>query len=147
MQPSSMEHFTPIASTLGGVLIGVAAALLLALNGRIAGVSGIVAGTLRPKTGELAWRVLFVVGLVLGGALMAWWRPTAVQGTPRGLLASAVAGLLVGFGAQLSGGCTSGHGVCGISRFSKRSLVATMTFMATGALTVFVTLHVLGGAR
>jgi uncharacterized membrane protein YedE/YeeE len=142
-----MEHFTPIASLVGGALMGAGASLLLALNGRVAGVSGIVAGTLRPKAGEFLWRLLFVLGLVGGGVLMAWLRPGSIQASPRGPAMVAVAGLLVGFGSQLGGGCTSGHGICGLCRFSKRSLVATMTFMATGALTVFAVLHLAGGAR
>jgi uncharacterized protein len=143
----TMNHFTPLASTLGGAIIGLAASLLLVLNGRQAGVSGIVAGTLRPKAGEFLWRALFVLGLLAGGALMGWLQPGSFQAAPRGLAVVAVAGALVGFGSQLGGGCTSGHGICGICRLSKRSLVATATFMAAGALTVFVTTHMSGAVR
>jgi uncharacterized membrane protein YedE/YeeE len=127
--------------------MGISASLLFVLSGRVAGISGIVSGTVRANRGDRAWRALFVAGLVVGGALMAWLRPEAVQGTPRGLIATVVAGVLVGFGSQLGGGCTSGHGICGMGRLSKRSIAATMTFMATAALTVFVVQHVVGGAR
>jgi uncharacterized membrane protein YedE/YeeE len=142
-----MNNFTPISSTLGGALIGAAAALLLAFNGRMAGVSGIVAGTLRPKPGEFLWRLLFVLGLVGGGALMTWLWPGSIQATPRGLGATGLAGLMVGFGTQLGGGCTSGHGICGICRLSKRSFVATLTFVLTGAATVLASTHFGGGVR
>jgi uncharacterized membrane protein YedE/YeeE len=142
-----MEHFTPFASLFGGVLMGVSSSLLFVLSGRIAGISGIVSGTVRATQGDRAWRALFVAGLVLGGAVMAWLRPGTMQGTPRGLIATVVAGVLVGFGSQLGGGCTSGHGICGMGRMSKRSFFATMTFMGTAAITVFVAQHMLGGAR
>jgi uncharacterized membrane protein YedE/YeeE len=125
----------------------LAAALLLALNGRMAGISGIVAGTLLPRAGEFLWRLLFVAGLVAGGALMGWLRPGSIEATSRGPMVAVVAGLLVGFGTQLGGGCTSGHGICGMSRFSKRSIVATCTFMLSGAATVFVALHAAGAFR
>ena len=142
-----MEHFTPISSLVGGALMGLSASLLLVLSGRLTGVSGIVSGSVRGNRGDRAWRALFVAGLVLGGLLMTWLRPGSVQSTPRGLLVTAIADVLVGFGAQLGGGCTSGHGICGMGRLSKRSIVATMTFMATGAATVFVMAHMLGGSR
>ncbi len=142
-----MNHFTPIASTLGGILVGIAAAALLVLNGRIAGVSGIVAGALRPKPDEFTWRMLFVLGLVAGGALMTWLLPGSIQPTPRGWMISAAAGVLVGVGSQLGSGCTSAHGTCGIGRFARRSIVATVTFMATGAVTVLLTSHLVGGGR
>jgi uncharacterized membrane protein YedE/YeeE len=139
-----MANFTPVASAIGGALIGVAATMMLTLNGRIAGISGILGGTLRPKPGDVAWRVLFLVGLIAGGAVFAWLVPDAIGGAPRvPIVLFIVAGLLVGAGTQLGNGCTSGHGVCGISRLSKRCIVATMTFMATGAATVFVVRHVL----
>jgi uncharacterized membrane protein YedE/YeeE len=127
----------------GGALIGLSAALLLVLNGRVAGVSGALAGLLDPRSNDREWRLLFVLGLLDGGVaargLVA--APFSVAGTsvPRAL----AAGLLVGVGARLANGCTSGHGVCGVSRLSARSLAATATFIATGALTVFLT----GGAR
>ena len=142
-----MSHFTPLASTLGGVLVGLAASLLLVLNGRVAGVSGILAGVLRPKQGELGWRLLFVLGLLSGGAVLAILRPALLQPTPRGLATTAIAGALVGIGSRLAGGCTSGHGICGVGRLSKRSLVATLVFIATGAATVFATVHLAGAPR
>ena len=131
-------------SLAGGLLIGTSAVALLALDGRIAGVSGILGGIVAPKRGDLAWRVWFIAGLLTGGlcvrALFA--EPfRGVQSTPAAEMA--FAGLLVGFGASLGGGCTSGHGVCGIGRRSPRSIAATMTFMAAGALTVFVVRHVM----
>lgn len=140
-----MTAFLP--SLLGGILIGLSASLLLLFNGRVAGISGITGGLLTPKSGELGWRMAFTGGLVLGGALLVAFLPRTM-GAP--VVSSAgvtiLAGLLVGFGSRLGSGCTSGHGVCGISRVAKRSLVATMTFMFTGAVTVFVMRHVLGGA-
>lgn len=140
-----MESFTPVASTLGGILIGVSAAALLLGIGRIAGVSGIFCGLLLPKAGDVAWRAAFVLGLLAGGLLMHALVPQ-LFGAPgeRSLLGVAAAGLLVGFGTRMSNGCTSGHGVCGVSRGSPRSIVATLMFMATGAITVFVMRHLLG---
>jgi uncharacterized membrane protein YedE/YeeE len=140
--------FTPIRSLAGGALIGVAAAILLWTQGRIAGISGIVGGTLRPGRGDLAWRWWFLLGLVGGGVIASLMErpafPTTMPAPPWLLIAS---GLLVGFGTQLGQGCTSGHGVCGIGRRSTRSLVATLTFMATGAASVFVFRHLLGGGQ
>jgi uncharacterized membrane protein YedE/YeeE len=137
--------FTPVASLLGGALIGLSASALLVFTGRVAGVSGIVAGLLSPRPGSHGWRVALLSGLLLGGALVAWLVPGSVvarQGTaPVPLLAAA--GLLVGFGTQLGAGCTSGHGVCGVSRFSTRSLVAVATFMATGVMGAYFVRHVL----
>jgi uncharacterized membrane protein YedE/YeeE len=141
-----MENFTPIASSIGGALIGLSAALLMLFNGRIAGISGIFGGLLRPATGEFGWRLAFVLGLVGGGVGLAAALPGyfAVD-IARSPLAVIAAGLLVGFGTRLGSGCTSGHGVCGISRFSLRSLVATLTFMATGAVTVAIVSRLFGG--
>lgn len=139
-----METFTPVSGFLGGALIGLAAVLLLFANGRIAGVSGIVGGLLTHTRGDVAWRVAFVLGLWLGG--LVYW---AVRGEPFAVELTAswpvmlAAGLLVGFGTRMGGGCTSGHGVCGIARLSKRSIVATLVFMGAGIATVFVTRHVL----
>ncbi len=136
---------TPVASLVGGALIGLSASALLVLTGRVAGISGIVGGLLVPRRGEVGWRVAFVGGLLLGGLLVARLVPGSVaprQGpSPLWLLASA--GLLVGFGTQMAGGCTSGHGVCGLSRFSTRSLVAVATFMVTGGLAAYFVRHVL----
>lgn len=141
-----MYHFTPFASLLGGALMGLAASMLLLFSGRVAGISGVAGGLFRPSAGDLSWRVLFIAGLVAGGAVLLLVNPEAFHvGIHRSFAALAVAGLLVGFGARLGSGCTSGHGVCGLSRLSRRSLVATLTFMATGALSVFVVVHLLGG--
>lgn len=131
---------------LGGVLIGLAASLLLLVNGRVAGVSGIAGGLLPPAPGEAGWRVAFLGGLVLGGVLLGMVFPQVLGGpvTSKAWVA-ALAGVLVGVGARLGKGCTSGHGVCGLSRGALHSLVATMTFMVTGAATVFVVRHVIGG--
>ena len=142
-----MENFTPIASTIGGLLIGLSAAVMLLANGRIAGISGIYRGVIQPKKGDFLWRATFVGGLVAGGVLMLAFVPDMFAITiERSLVAVAAAGLLVGFGTRLGNGCTSGHGVCGMSRLSARSIVATVSFMAAGALTVFVVNHLLGGA-
>jgi uncharacterized membrane protein YedE/YeeE len=141
-----MSNFTPISSTIGGALIGLSATIMLTLNGRIAGCSGILGGTLLPKKGDVAWRALFLAGLILGGGLFALFRPATFGESPRPMAVVLVAGLLVGVGVRLSNGCTSGHGMCGLSRFSRRSAVATMTFMALAAATTFVYEHVLRGA-
>lgn len=141
------EAFTPLASTAGGMLIGAASALLLLGKGRVAGISGIVGGLFRPTSDDVAWRVTFVAGLLTSGLLLAQVDGalfvSSVQRSPTTL---AVAGLLVGFGTRMGQGCTSGHGVCGISRFSARSLAATLTFMAAGFVTVFITRHILEAA-
>jgi uncharacterized membrane protein YedE/YeeE len=138
-------EFTPIASLVGGLLIGIAAVLMMVGSGRIAGVSGIIAELLRSPESENAWRATFIAGL-LGGAVIAVVTGVLDPGTVRfpatGLLA-AIAGLLVGAGTSVSGGCTSGHGICGVARLSPRSLVATCTFMAVAFVVVFFTRHVL----
>lgn len=143
-----MESFTPIASTVGGVLIGAAATLMLLLHGRVAGITGILAGVLdKRKPGDVNWRTLFFAGLITGGLVMAFAMPQGFDiDIVRSPWAVIAAGLLVGFGTRLGSGCTSGHGVCGISRFAPRSLIATGTFILTGAITVFVVNHLLGGA-
>lgn len=142
-----MTEFTPIASLVGGLLIGLSAALLLVANGRIAGISGIAGGLLTgPSRGDVLWRLVFLVGLFGGGAAMAMLNVSLFRvQIDRSTLALVAAGLLVGFGTRLGNGCTSGHGVCGVGRMSRRSLVATFTFMATGMATVFVVNHLLGG--
>jgi uncharacterized protein len=120
----------------GGLLVGLAAALLLWGTGRIAGVSGIAGGLLPVRRGDWGWRAQFIGGLVAGGLLLRWWHPQAL-GVPSGsVLVLALAGLLVGFGTRVGGGCTSGHGICGIGRLSPRSVVAVLVFVATGMLTV-----------
>jgi uncharacterized membrane protein YedE/YeeE len=137
-------HFTPPASFGGGLLIGLGAALLLLANGRIAGVSGIVGGLLRPARGDVGWRLAFVLGLLaapLGWLALQAMPPAQIDHMPALLAAG---GLLVGLGTRFGSGCTSGHGVCGIARLSPRSLVATLCFMAAGFATVFVTRHIMG---
>jgi uncharacterized membrane protein YedE/YeeE len=143
-----MESFTPIASAIGGVLIGIAAAGLLMFHGRIAGISGIAGGIFRQRErGDTAWRVMFLVGLFAAGVIWSYFRPEDYAfGIERSTGALVAAGLAVGIGTQIGSGCTSGHGVCGIGRLSKRSTVATVTFMATAAITVFIVNEVLGGA-
>jgi uncharacterized protein len=134
-------HFTPWLSLAGGMLIGLAAAMLVLFSGRVAGISGIVGGLLPPHRGDAAWRVAFVAGLLAAPALaaLAGWR--VVPRIDAGLATLAAAGLLVGVGTSYGSGCTSGHGVCGLSRLSPRSLVATLAFMAAGMLTVFFMRH------
>lgn len=139
-----MENFTPVSGFIGGLLIGLSTVLMILLNGKVAGISGIVGGLLARKGSEVGWRAVFIVGLLLGafvymlatgGAL-----PVYIQAS---LPVMVVAGLLVGFGTRLGSGCTSGHGVVGIARFSKRSIVATLVFFVAAIITVFVTYHVL----
>jgi uncharacterized membrane protein YedE/YeeE len=135
-----MTPATILPSLLGGLLIGAAAAMLLLFNGRVAGVSGIVGGLLDPRTGEWGWRALFVAGLIAGGVVTRVVAPGAFGVIAPGPVL-ALAGVLVGFGTRLGGGCTSGHGVCGISRGSPRSILATSTFMAVACVVVFLVRH------
>jgi uncharacterized membrane protein YedE/YeeE len=128
---------------LGGALIGLASALLLVTHGRIAGISGIAGGLVEAGTPDRAWRLAFVVGLVAAGVVASACAPAAIGSPTRSTLVVIVAGLLVGYGARQGGGCTSGHGVCGLSRGSARSLVAVVTFMATGAITAMLAGRVL----
>lgn len=137
-------HFTPWSSLAGGALIGLAATLFILLNGRIAGISGIVGGLLRPARGDVLWRVCFISGLLIAPLLFrALFQQPDMQ-IDAGTWTLIIAGLLVGIGTRYGSGCTSGHGVCGLSRHSPRSLVATAAFMASGFLTVFVVRHLLG---
>ena len=138
------NHFTPGVALLGGVLIGLAAALFVLFNGRIAGISGIVGGLLRPQRGDIGWRLAFVGGLLAAPLLYTLVLPLPEVRIEVGSLQIIVAGLLVGIGTRYGAGCTSGHGVCGISRLSPRSVVATLVFMAAGFATVFVLRHWLG---
>jgi uncharacterized protein len=137
-------NFTPWPSLIGGVLIGIAAAMFLLLNGRIAGISGILGGLLDWPKGDAGWRVWFLAGLLVSPLLyrVLIERPTIVVETDTGWLI--VAGLLVGFGTRLGSGCTSGHGVCGISRRSRRSLIATAVFMVAGMASVYTVRHLMG---
>ncbi len=142
----SIVNFTPIPALIGGILIGLAATLVLLLNGKLAGISGIVARVVRPVPGDTAWRAVFLLGMVAGGALtFAVWPSTSAFGLDASWSRILIGGLLVGIGTRVGGGCTSGHGVCGISLGSRRSIVATLTFMATGFATVYVLRHVLAG--
>ncbi len=130
-----------LTALLGGVLLGLAIAMLLLLNGRIAGISGILRGLVRPEPGDWTWRALFVVGLVGGAIVARVFDPAAIEAPTASLPILAVAGLLVGVGTRLANGCTSGHGVCGVSRLSLRSIVATGTFMGVAAAVVFFVRH------
>ncbi len=139
-----MEDFTPISGLIGGLLIGLSTVLLMLLNGRIAGISGIVGGLLSRRGSKVGWRAVFAVGLLLGAFV---YMLATGGGVPIEIEASlpilVVAGLLVGFGARLGSGCTSGHGLSGIARFSKRSVAATLVFMGVAMMTVFLSNHVL----
>lgn len=129
-------------ASIGGMMIGAAAALLLLTHGRVAGISGIVGSLMQRETLDRAWRLAFVFGLVTSGSIAAIVAPTAIGAQVRSFPLLVFAGLLVGYGTQLGRGCTSGHGVCGISRWSIRSLVAVATFMSTGAITAMIAGHV-----
>jgi uncharacterized membrane protein YedE/YeeE len=137
--------FTPWSAAIGGLAIGLAAAVFVLVNGRVAGISGIVGGMLKPQAGDFSWRLAFVSGLVLAPVVCAAFAayPSATIDASYPVLI--LAGLLVGIGTRFAGGCTSGHGVCGLSRLSPRSLAATLSFMAAGFLTVFVVRHAMGG--
>ncbi|MCK5728044.1 MAG: YeeE/YedE family protein [Methylococcales bacterium] len=140
-----MENFTPYSAIFGGMLIGLGASLMLLFNGRIMGTSGILSGLISPSKGDWLWRVLFVVGMIAGATFFLIIFPESTPSRhdfPVSLLIPA--GLLVGFGTRLGNGCTSGHGVCGIARFSIRSIYATLTFIVSGMLTVFVIRHLIG---
>jgi uncharacterized membrane protein YedE/YeeE len=136
--------FTPASALIGGAIIGVAVALFVVLNGRIAGVSGILGGLARPQAGDISWRVAFVAGLI--AAPLAWGLLAALPEirVDTSVPVLVAAGLLVGVGTRYGGGCTSGHGVCGVSRASPRSVAATLAFMAAGFATVYVVRHLIG---
>ncbi len=141
-----LANFTPWASLAGGVLLGVASALFILLNGRVLGVSGILGGLLTPKAGDIGWRVALLAGMFAAPAVFALLAPEGFLSAPRidaGFGLVVLAGLLVGIGTRYGSGCTSGHGVCGLSRLSPRSLVATLAFMGTGFVTVFVIRHLI----
>ena len=138
--------FTPIPALLGGMILGIAAALYALLHGRILGISGIVSGLIHPKAGDRSWRIVLILGLLTAPLLAALFfglRP--VVEVEADWFAVVLAGLLVGFGSQYGSGCTSGHGICGLSRLSPRSLIATLSFMGAGFLTVYVLRHLIGG--
>ena len=137
------NHFTPWASLAGGVLLGLASAIFILVNGRILGISGIVGGLFRPKAGDVGWRLSFLLGLLVAPLLYALVAGPIAARIDAGWVTVVIAGLLVGVGTRFGSGCTSGHGVCGLSRLSPRSLVATLAFMGAGFVTVFVMRHVL----
>jgi hypothetical protein len=139
-------NFTPWASLGGGIVLGLASAVFILFNGRILGISGILGGLMSPRMGDVGWRISFLLGMAAAPALFAWIAPPGFLSAPRidagyGLIVAA--GLLVGLGTRYGSGCTSGHGVCGLSRLSPRSLVATLTFMGAGFAMVFVLRHVM----
>jgi uncharacterized membrane protein YedE/YeeE len=139
-------NFTPWMSLGGGILLGIASAVFILINGRILGISGILGGLLAPKTGDIGWRVAFVLGMLAAPVTLSLLTPDDFLSAPRieaGYVLIVIAGLLVGYGTRLGSGCTSGHGVCGLSRLSPRSLVATGIFMAAGFATVFLIRHLL----
>ena len=141
-------HFTPWTSLAGGVLLGIASAMFILLNGRILGISGILGGLLPPRKGDSGWRISFLLGTMAAPLAMSWLLPGASNLLPApridaSVVLVVVAGLLVGIGTRYASGCTSGHGVCGLSRLSARSLVATLSFMGAGFATVYVMRHVL----
>ena len=138
-------HFTPWTALAGGILLGIASAAFILLNGRVLGISGIVGGLLAPRRADIGWRLSFLLGLLLAPTALSLLAPGLIR-APRidaGTLTLIAAGLLVGFGTRYGSGCTSGHGVCGLSRLSPRSLVATLAFLAAGFATVFVIRHLL----
>lgn len=141
-----MEHFTPFASLIGGIVIGLATSLVLVSHGRIAGISGIAGGILKLQRDDTTWRALFVSGLLVGGFAYALVVPSAFTTIDRSVPTLIVAGLLVGVGTQMGNGCTSGHGICGLSRFSARSFVAVLTFLTTAATAVAL-MNAFGGAQ
>ena len=139
-------HFTPLASLTGGIVLGIASAIFILVNGRILGISGILGGLLPPKVGDTSWRIAFLLGFAAAPTVFHALVPTQYIVAPRidaTELMVVVAGLLVGEGTRYASGCTSGHGVCGLSRLSPRSLVATASFMGAGIATVYVMRHVL----
>ncbi len=137
------NHFTPWASLTGGILLGLAAALFILLNGRVLGISGIVGGLLAPRSGDTGWRVSFLLGLLAAPLVYALFAEPVVPRIDAGWGLLVLAGLLVGVGTRYGSGCTSGHGVCGMSRLSPRSLVATLSFMGAGFAVVYLVRHVL----
>jgi len=135
--------FTPVSALIGGAVIGIAAAILALFNGRVAGISGIVGALLRPAFPDLTWRAAFIAGLLLAPVAYAVFRALPAMTIDAGYPTLIIAGLLVGVGTRYAAGCTSGHGVCGLSRVSPRSIVATLTFMGAGFVTVYLMRHAL----
>ncbi len=140
-----MENFTPIPAFIGGMMIGGAALILLAFNGRIAGISGILGGVIRPTGTDIGWRLAFLAGLVIAPAVYQMTLGTSIDITITGSFPLLIiGGFLVGFGTSMGHGCTSGHGVCGLGRLSPRSLVLTLTFLCVAGLTFYTTHHIIG---
>ena len=137
-------YFTPWTSLAGGLMIGLAAALFLLFNGRIAGISGIAGGLLKPARGDIAWRIAFTAGLVIAPLVYALAMPLPQVHVEANYPVLLIAGLLVGIGTRYGSGCTSGHGVCGLSRRSPRSIMATVAFMFAGFVTVYIARHLIG---
>ncbi|HEY5225302.1 MAG TPA: YeeE/YedE family protein [Methylovirgula sp.] len=140
-----MTHFTPVSAFFGGALIGLSALLVWLFAGRIAGIAGILGGVFNRRPTDRLWRVAFIAGLILAPPLYAFVRPLPPLTVTHSTLILIIGGLVVGFGTRLGNGCTSGHGVCGVARLSKRSIVATAVFMASGATVVFLVRHAFGG--
>ncbi|WP_117234029.1 YeeE/YedE family protein [Vibrio maerlii] len=139
-----MFEVIPWSSLFGGILLGISAVLLLLFNGKVAGISGVLNGLLANTSGDRSWRALFLIGLLVGGGVAIPLLDLAIpQFEQTSMLTFVVAGLLVGIGTRIGNGCTSGHGICGMGRLSKRSIVATLTFMAVAAVTVFIRLHLI----
>lgn len=138
------NNFTPWSALAGGALIGLASALFVLFNGRIAGITGIMGGLLRPKAGDIGWRLAFITGLMIAPIVWQFFLPLPAIHIEAGDTLLAIAGLMVGISTRYGSGCTSGHGVCGISRLSPRSIVATFAFMGTGFLTVYIVRHIWG---
>lgn len=138
------QNFTPWTALAGGVLIGISASLFILLNGRIAGITGILGGLFKPAKNDAAWRIAFSLGLIIAPIVWLLFSKLPAISIESSYPLLVFAGLVVGYGARLGSGCTSGHGVCGISRLSPRSIVATLAFMGTGFLTVYISRHVLG---
>jgi uncharacterized membrane protein YedE/YeeE len=139
------QHFTPWASLIGGLSLGVASAVFILINGRILGISGILGGLLPPKVGDIGWRVAFLLGMLAAPTVFMALAPAGLASEPRidaGFWTVIAAGLLVGIGTRYASGCTSGHGVCGLSRLSPRSLVATLSFMGAGFFIVYIVRHI-----
>jgi uncharacterized membrane protein YedE/YeeE len=139
------NHFTPWASLIGGLSLGVASAVFILINGRILGISGILGGLLPPKVGDIGWRVAFLLGMLAAPTVFMAMAPAGLASEPRidaGFWTVIAAGLLVGIGTRYASGCTSGHGVCGLSRLSPRSLVATLSFMGAGFFIVYIVRHI-----
>jgi len=140
------NHFTPWASLTGGLMLGVASAVFILINGRILGISGILGGLLPPKLGDIGWRVAFLLGMLAAPTVFIVLAPAGLASEPRidaGFWTVIAAGLLVGIGTRYASGCTSGHGVCGLSRLSPRSLVATLSFMGAGFFIVYIVRHII----